>query len=329
MTVTVAIVTRNGAAYLPKLLQSLDEQTFHDFETSFLDNASTDASVEIVKEWLNNHQGFLTEERENTGFASAYNKLIQDVTTPYILVLNQDVVLDKEYLSRLVSQAVIDKQVGVFSGILLRFNMTSTRPIFTQVIDAFGLKLFRTHRAVEWLRGQDVTVAPKISMPVFGVPATAALYRMDALKSVAIQRSHKTLYFDDLFFAYKEDVDIAYRLQLKGWGSVVVPQAVAYHYRTVRGEVDSGSLFNSVTKSAKVRQERSEFNKYQSYRNHLFFLFGTVKVSFFSLSFWLTLIYEVGKCAYLIFTSSSHLRAWKEVYQVRRELREKRLQVQG
>jgi len=325
--VTVLVVTRDGAAYLPVLLKSISGQTVKDFTSLFLDNGSKDNSVTLVADWLKTNSGSLSQRDQNTGFAAAYNNLIQKLQTPYVLVLNQDVALAPDYLSLLVRAAEVNANAGSFSGSLLRadnHSATDSEPL----LDAFGLTLFRNHRVVETLRGQRAAlVNGNKDTEVFGVPATAALYRRAALDAVVLQRNNKVEYFDEDFFAYKEDIDLAYRLQLAGWGSLVVPGAIAYHHRSVRGEADRGHAYNEPLTAAKVRAMRSEQSNYRSYRNHLFFLAGTAYVPLLSRSFFETLFYELGKFFYVLFSNPSQLKALREVIPMRKALSAKRKHV--
>ena len=99
-TVTISLLTWNGQEYLPWLLKSLSEQSFVDWELLVLDNASSDKSVDIIREYY--PKARIINKKQNTGFARGHNLLINWSNSDYVLVLNQDVILEENYLRELV-----------------------------------------------------------------------------------------------------------------------------------------------------------------------------------------------------------------------------------
>ena len=159
------------------------------------------------------------------------------------------------------------------------------------------------------------------------------MYRREALEKTAIERGLGREYFDELFVAYKEDVDLAYRLQLAGWGSVCYRRTIAYHVRGLRGE-NEPTAFGKAGTIVNRRQKQSWQNK-QSYKNHLMMLAAVFFFPVWSLTWWWTALYEKGKFLILLFTEPKTLTAWQALFKnwaalmmKRRQIRQQGLQRQ-
>ena len=218
--VAVNIVTFNSAGDIAACLESLNSQTFRDFRIHVLDNASTDATLEKLI-------GFdldIVRSPTNTGFAKAHNDLIRAYPSEYILILNPDAILKPEFLGRLVSSLDLRPDAASATGKLLRFD--------GKTLDSTGIVMLRSQRHLD--RGADEADQGQFDKAedVFGPSGAAALYRLKALQDTAISDQ----FFDEDFFAYREDADLAWRCRLMGWTSIYVPYAVALHRRRVTPE---------------------------------------------------------------------------------------------
>jgi len=288
---TISLLTYNGARYLPWLLNSLKNQTFKEWDLLVLDNASSDDSVEIVREHY--PKARVVTQKHNLGFARGHNLLINWSDSDYILVLNQDIVLAPDYLAGLIAFMEKNPNAASCSGKLMYWDFEEGEQ--TNRIDSFGLKIDRKRQVVDaWQGKKDFDIA---NQPVFGVSATAAIYKRKALDIVATQRDNNHQeYFDEDFFAYKEDIDLAWRLRLMGYDNWLVSTVKAYHHRSLHAQGDR----------KKMRKERGMANKL-SYRNHLMLLY---KNSFYKNLFkdyfqikW----YEFKKFVYLLIFESGTL----------------------
>jgi len=328
MKVDIVLVTWNGEKFLPYVLSSLAQQTYKDKEVHILDNGSKDNSLSLIRNWLGSHSGTLRESATNLGFAIGYNELIRSLTGNYVLVLNQDVILDNNYVQKLVEYLESKHICGSVSGLLRRMNFKDTQLILSDIIDSAGLNIYTSHRVVERNRGLKADIVNKTIDNVFGVPATAAMFRRQALEATAINRFNKIEYFDETFFAYKEDVDLAYRLQLCGWDSAVVNDVCAYHYRSVRGQESEMTGFGNI-KTIKNRKTHSRAVKKFSYRNHLLFLFSSFAFSAFSKEWFYTIFYEFGKFFVLLVIQPYVLVVWFDVFKKSKMLKLKKKQITG
>ena len=210
--VTVIIPNWNGRAHLERCLPAVFAQTYPDFEVVVVDNASTDGSVKWVRERFPGVR-LITNDR-NLGFARANNQAIRATTAPYIATLNNDTQVDSAWLSRLVEAAASDAGVG----------MVASKILYSQPphpMDSAGIELDRAGFAWNRYNGQPENPEEREPYEVFGPSAAAALYRREMLDDVGL--------FDESYFAYYEDVDLAWRARLRGWRCLYVPGARVYH----------------------------------------------------------------------------------------------------
>lgn len=209
--ISVIILNFNGKRYLEKCLSGLESQTYRDFEVIVVDNASSDGSVDYLK------AGFplvrIVENKKNLGFAGGTNSGIRRAEGEYILTLNNDTQVDRRFLECLAEPMQSDKSVGVCASKML---LPDGR------INSAGICLSRSGAA--WDRGmfEQDHGQYDCQQEVFGACAGAALYRKEMLDKIGL--------FDEDFFLYMEDVDLAFRAKLAGWKCIYVPEAVVYHH---------------------------------------------------------------------------------------------------
>jgi GT2 family glycosyltransferase len=223
--VTIVLVTWNSAAYLPRCLEGVAHQTVRDRELIVVDNASTDDSVDLVRP----HATRLLRNDTNRGFSAAVNQAIALAASPFILLLNPDCYLHADYLERLLA-LFEDESVGSATGLLIRAEGVSIRP--TGVVDSAGIRMTRNGRHLDLGQGEAIASIPAQPFEVFGVSGAAALFRTAFLRDVVIDGE----IFDEDFFAYREDADLAWRGRLFGWTSMCEPRAQADHVRHVTPE---------------------------------------------------------------------------------------------
>ena len=215
--VSVVLVTWNSAQYLRRCLEGLRQQSHGNVELIAIDNASSDDSAALVEP----HAQTLIRNDTNRGFSAAVNQGIAVARGSYVLLLNPDCYLEPEYIERLVAAIHPTPDVGAATGMLMRAQGSNIEP--AGGIDSCGIRMTRTGRHL------DMT---QIASEVFGVSGAAAMYRMTFLRDAAVDGE----IFDEDFFAYREDADLAWRGRLFGWRALCEPNAVAYHVRRVTPE---------------------------------------------------------------------------------------------
>ena len=208
---TVILVNWNGKALLADTLYALQLQTYQSFHTILVDNGSSDGSIEFV----NQHFPQIETVRLswNSGFAYANNIAIKKSRSPYAVLLNNDAVPARTWLENLVSALDACPSAGFAASKMLYFDNPS---LIDRVGDAY------TTAGVGKLRGRKQSSAHFTDPEwIFGACAGAAIYRTEAIKEVGV--------FDKDFFLINEDVDLSFRLQLRGYKCLFVPEAVVYH----------------------------------------------------------------------------------------------------
>jgi GT2 family glycosyltransferase len=218
VSVSVVTITWNHSAFLRDCLDALLEQQGVHWEVLVIDNGSTDGSPEWISRDYPNVA--LQTFAENRGFARALNWGIDHTVGDFVLSLNPDVVVRSGFVREMVGAAQSDHRTGVVAAKLLKAEDPA-------LLDSTGLYINRCRRPYDRGQGRVDQGQYDTQLEVFGACGAAALYRRDMLDDIAVQGE----YFDEDFFAYYEDADLAWRAQLRGWRCRFSPQAVATHIR--------------------------------------------------------------------------------------------------
>jgi GT2 family glycosyltransferase len=223
--VSIVVVARDSARDLPACLGAARAQAGVATELLVVDNASTDASSQVAE-----RQGArVIALSENTGFAGGANAGIARSQGRYVLSLNPDCRLEPDFCARLAGR--LDRpdasDVGSASGRLLRAQGEGLAA--TDRLDSTGIYFTACGRHLDRDSGAPAAEARTRSEEIAGVTGAAGFYRREALDSVRISSG----WFDEDFFLYREDADLALRLRAAGWRCLYVADAVAYHRRTV------------------------------------------------------------------------------------------------
>lgn len=230
--VSITMVTWNSSATLKACLDALLNQTFTRLEIIVVDNNSSDETLDILRAYP---ELKIFRQNANLGFCKGQNIAITRAKGKYILPLNPDVVMTETYVDNLVNVAERHPQTGMVTGKLL-LSKSEESSETTTLIDSTGLFLKKTRR--QFLRGHQEAEFGVYDRQeyVFGACGAAPLYRRAMLEACKFNGQ----YFDEMFFAYKEDVDLSWRAQLLGWKIIYTPKAVAFHIRTFKPGQRSG-----------------------------------------------------------------------------------------
>jgi GT2 family glycosyltransferase len=210
--VSVIAIAYNSGSYIEKVLRSLDTQTFTNFELILIDNGSQiPPSPDLYKHWPN-FRIRIEYLKDNKGFAYANNYGLQLAQGEWIATLNPDAFPEPDWLEQLVKATSLYPN-AFFASRQLQANSPYLLDGEGDVYHVSGLA---------WRRNYGLPATPKISPePVFSACAAAALYPRQALLEVGG--------FDESFFAYHEDLDLGFRLRLKGLQCYYIPQATVHH----------------------------------------------------------------------------------------------------
>jgi len=220
-TVSIVIVTWNSRRYIEKCLECLCKQLYTDYEIIVVDNASLDGTIE----YLNQNHSHLTiiKNQKNLGFAKAGNQGIKASEGEFILMLNPDVFPEPNFLEELVKTLSHNSRYGAVGGKLLLFNHGEK----SRTIDSTGLFLTRSLKARDRGNLKEDWGQYDQEENIFAVCGAAAIFRREALEKIKTEGE----YFDEDFFAYYEELDLCWRMQLIGFECGYNPRAVAYHVR--------------------------------------------------------------------------------------------------
>lgn len=227
--VSVLIVTFDSEKHISACLDTLEQQDHHPLEIIIIDNASSDGTRSLLAQIAARHS--VTLNAENRGFAAAQNQAIRQAGGKWLLCLNPDVLLSPNFISELVRCAALDESAGTLCGKLLRWDL-GANPERTRIIDSTGIYFLPNLRHLD--RGADALDTRQYEQMeyVFGATGAAALYRRKMVEEVSVNGE----FYDESFFSYREDADLAWRAQLMGWKCLYVPSSVAWHERRVTPE---------------------------------------------------------------------------------------------
>lgn len=218
---TVVIPNYQGINYIEDCLNSVYKSSIP-LEVIVVDNASTDGSLELVRERF--PQTTIISLEENKGFSAAVNAGIRAAGTEYVLLLNNDTVVDVRALEYLEKE--LERYPEAFSVSAKLISLKEP-----EKLDGAG----DFYCALGWAfargRGKSSDLWTKADR-VFSSCAACALYRKGFFEQIGL--------FDEKHFAYLEDVDIGYRANIYGHPNRYVPNAVVYH----AGSAVSGSRHN-------------------------------------------------------------------------------------
>ncbi len=224
--VSVSIVTWNSCETLPGCVNSLKNQTYEKIEVVVVDNGSDDNSVGLVQNIFPDAN--IVRNSTNFGFCRAQNSGISASNGEFFMPLNPDVQTSPTFIENLVRAMSKNTEIGIVAG---KFWLPETDPqTGFQLLDGAGLFVDKARR--QYLRGHGEPDRGQYDTGcyVFGACGAAPLYRRTMLEDIQIGGE----YFDNSFFAHKEDLDLSWRAQLLGWRVWYEPSAVAYHDRSFR-----------------------------------------------------------------------------------------------
>jgi GT2 family glycosyltransferase len=224
--VAVTVVTFNSERYIRRCLETILEQRDFGLEVTVLDNASTDGTRSILREFKGRIRKICSDR--NLGFAEAQNRAIRATTAPWVLTLNPDVLVRPGFIQELVEAGESDPGAGAVCGKLLSIG-PGFEPLPERRLDSTGMYFTPAMRHFDRGWHEPDSLGEDRREYVFGASAAAALYRREMIEDVSIDGS----FFDPDFFVYREDADVAWRAQLFGWRCLYTPAAEAWHVRSV------------------------------------------------------------------------------------------------
>jgi GT2 family glycosyltransferase len=285
--VFINIVNKDQKIYLKQCIDSVLRQTYSNLDTIIIDNNSTDGSQEFITRNFPHIK--LIQNATNEGYAKAHNKAIGLCRGAYIMPLNVDIVLKENFVEEMVKAIEREDSVGMAQGKLCQMAVGGAK-----ALDSTGVFLKKDRRNFDRGYGQpDLGQYDNIEY-IFAPSGAAPLYKRMMLEDIKIEGE----YFDEDFFMYREEVDLAWRAQLMGWKCIYTPLAVAYHMR---------GYSPSSRKSVPVTLRRLQ------YRNRYLMIVKNELPLLFLRHFIFILWFEMLQFLYCFFREPFLLAAWADI----------------
>jgi len=292
--ISIILVTYNSGEHLESCLDSVFAQDFKDYEVIVVDNASADNTKLILKKYPNVE---LIENQKNYGLSKALNQGIILSNGRYILCLNDDTELKNSFLSNAFKAIESKDSIGAVQPKVLKPD--------GKYIDTAGIYLSFLRRFFDIGKGRIDAGEFNREKYIFGACAAAALYKKEALETIKQGKE----YFDEDFFYLVEDVDLAWRMQRRGWRTLYFPDAICLH---IGG----------------VSRSKNKFIQYLSMRNRYLMLIKNESLWGF---LWFPIIfifYDLWRNLFMLVTNPGYfLKASFEVAKLSPKMLKKRAQI--
>lgn len=209
---SLIIVNLNGNNHLEELLPTIKNQSYQNFEIILVDNYSSDNSKKTFLRYF--PKGIFILLDKNYGFARPNNVGFKKSRGKYLVTLNNDLVLDKDFLLNAVEfiKNTNDDVFAIGCKIINYYNRN--------IIDTIGIKPLSNGGGINIGKGEPINKFKK-TINIYGPCAGAAIYKKEIIQKIG--------FFDESYFAYLEDLDLAHRAQKNGYKSLYCPNSVCYH----------------------------------------------------------------------------------------------------
>lgn len=304
--VLISIVTHNDSRMLENCLDSLTGLA-SPARVKIWDNASVDDPASVASRY----DVEFVSSPENLGYCGGHNRNIRGEAFDYVFFMNPDVCLSPDFFLRLLPALDPDPRIGMATGKILRMDPEGkpVRRNGVPVLDSTGIIFRRSQRHFD--RGSEEEDRGQYDRRelIFGSTGAALLCRRSLVEDLSLNGE----FWDEDFFAYREDADLAWRARLRGWEIIYEPSAVAMHLRHVfpgnRSRVSPLINMHSVKNRFLMRAKNMDWNLW-------FHCFPPI------------LFRDFGIVAYILFRERSSLEAFKILWKKRRKIWRKRNLIQ-
>jgi GT2 family glycosyltransferase len=295
--VSVIIVNGGVKDYLSGCLKSVKEQSYACLQTIVIDNSLKPQFSQRMRQDFPWAQFY--SEPNNLYYSDSLNKGIKLSQGDFILCLNDDVVLEKNFIQEGLKIFQARDNVGMVSGKILRMDKLT--------LDSTGLFLSVWRTAKERGYGRFDRGQCEKGGFVFGVSGAAAFYRKDMLENI----KEGDNYFDPDFRMFYEDLDVSWRANKCGWKAFYVPSAIAYHVRGGSFRPDAGigkaiarKYLNDELHCDLVKNRYLTMLKNETFAS---FILHLIPIAFYDLCAWIFILLLRPKVAKLFFFKASYL----------------------
>jgi len=298
----ISIVTWNSESVIVPCIQSILDQSYKDFELWIVDNNSYDNTCKRIVE-ISDPSIKLYKLESNIGFCGGHNYSINNSHSEYVLLVNPDILMSNDYIENALKVFDDDSKIGTVCGLLIRDGNRENG-----TIDSAGMNFTKDCRFVLRYHGKPINRRQLFRTEVPGADGALPLYRREMIDDIKV----KGQFFDEMFFAHKEDWDVSWRSRLYGWKIVFEPACTAWHPRSFR----QGSPF--------TREKVLSATKYHAVKNQLIMMIKNQTFSVFLKHFIFIITRQIGIVFYCLLFERSSLKAYlfvathlKEIIQTR------------
>ena len=213
--VHVIVSNHNGLLHLEECFSSLLNVDYENYRVLMMDNASTDGSREFVRKRF--PSVIMVHNRKNLWFAPGMNVAMRfalEHGAEFVALLNNDTIVDKDWLREMVKVITSSTEIGAVASRLMYYTNR-------KIINGIGDTVSTLADCADRYQGELFTEAHRKSEEVPAFCGGACLLRAEALREVGL--------FDPYFYAYCEDVDLAFRMGGAGWRIVTAPDSFVLH----------------------------------------------------------------------------------------------------
>lgn len=226
--ISVIIVNYNGEDWLTRCVQSIADQSFTDFECFIVDNGSEDGSIAALPKVDNRFK--IMELGENTGFARGNNIAAKEAKGEWLALLNPDAFARPDWLEKLLEATTLASNVTMVGS-------TQYMALEPDIYDGVGDFYHVTGLAWRGKHGHSTREHTPETREVFAPCAAAALYHRETFERLGG--------FDERFFCYHEDVDIAFRMRLAGGICIQKADAIVDHVSSgISGKASAFAVYH-------------------------------------------------------------------------------------
>ena len=305
--VLVSLVTHNDEAFIERCLEAVLSQSVP-VRVRIIDSASTDRTIEYARRFPIS----LTSRPDNIGYCRGHNANLRGESYRYALFLNADCFLEPDFVACLLSAVQLKRRLGTAGGKLLRMRRDGSwiRQAGLPVLDSTGIYFTPAQRHFD--RGGGVVDRGQFERceQVFGITGAALLCTREFIDDVSVDGE----LFDEDFFAYREDADLAWRGRLRGGSAVYEPTARAGHFRRLQ---------------AQPRAEVDPLINYHSVKNRFLMRTKNIDLAVWWHCFPFMWLRDVGILGYIAARERSSMDALREVRRLRPRTLEKRRWIQA
>lgn len=213
LLVSVIIVNWNGKEFIERCIDSLIKVSYPKIEIIFVDNCSTDGSLELVEDKYPRIR--IIRNKENLGYAGGHEVGFKQAKGEAVLLLNTDTIVERNLITSLVKVLFSDKTIGAVQPKIVMYPQD-------KIIDSVGTFFLMSGDLYHYGREKNADLAKyNEQMEIFSAKGVCLLFRKEVLD--------KTGFFDKDYFAYFEETDLCMRVWMSGYKIIYTPSSTVSH----------------------------------------------------------------------------------------------------